>query len=166
MCCPIGLKLGGDFRLVSQISVHVLVSRFFLYCNQTKQKYRNSKNPCLTKLAFSLPCRVQLIWNLVGTSGQVLGIVWYVCFVYLIVCLHFVNINKENTLYGSFGRLQVKSFKTWWKSSPNPNTQSWVLFCRIDHLFMFYGCKQTAQFSAILKKGHQYGYQMKGLGLG
>jgi hypothetical protein len=34
---------------------------------------------------------------------------------------------------------------------------------------LFYGCKQTAQFGAILKKklkGHQYRYQMKGLGLG
>jgi hypothetical protein len=34
---------------------------------------------------------------------------------------------------------------------------------------MFYGCKQTARFGAILKKtlkGHQYGYQMKGLGPG
>jgi hypothetical protein len=38
---PIGLKLGGDLGLVSQISVHVLFSRFeyFLYCKQTnKQK--------------------------------------------------------------------------------------------------------------------------------
>jgi hypothetical protein len=32
----IELKLGGDLGLVSQISVHVLVSRFdfFLYCNR------------------------------------------------------------------------------------------------------------------------------------
>jgi hypothetical protein len=37
---PIGLKLGGDLGLVSQISVHVLVSRFdyFLFCKQTKEK--------------------------------------------------------------------------------------------------------------------------------
>jgi hypothetical protein len=36
---PIELKLGGDLALVSQISVHVLVSRFdyFLYCKQTKE---------------------------------------------------------------------------------------------------------------------------------
>ena len=40
------------------------------------------------------------------------------------IFLHFVNINKENTLYGSFGRLRVKSFETWWMSSLNPNTQS------------------------------------------
>ena len=35
---PIEAKLGGDLGLVSQISVHVLVSRFdyFLYCKQTK----------------------------------------------------------------------------------------------------------------------------------
>jgi hypothetical protein len=34
------LKLAGDLGLVSQISVHVLVSRFFifLYCKQTKEK--------------------------------------------------------------------------------------------------------------------------------
>jgi hypothetical protein len=39
----------------------------------------------------------------------------------------------------------------------------------IHSLFMFYGYKRTAQFGAILKKtlkGHQYGYQMKGIGLG
>jgi hypothetical protein len=37
---PIGLKLSGDLGLVSQISVHVLVSRFvyFSYCKQTKEK--------------------------------------------------------------------------------------------------------------------------------
>jgi hypothetical protein len=38
---PIGLKHGEDLGLVSQISVHVLVSRFdwFLYCKQiNKQK--------------------------------------------------------------------------------------------------------------------------------
>ena len=122
---PIGLKLSGDLGLVSQISVHVLVSRFdcFLYCKQTKEQQKR-QNRGFTKLAFSPPCRVRLIWNLVGTSGQVLGIVWYVCFVYIIVCLHFVNINKENTLYGSFGHLPVKSFETWWMSLPNPNSQS------------------------------------------
>jgi hypothetical protein len=34
---------------------------------------------------------------------------------------------------------------------------------------MFYGCEQTVQFIYILKKTlkfHQYGYLMKGLGLG
>jgi hypothetical protein len=37
---PIELKLGGDLGLVSEISVHVLVSRFdyFLYCKQTKER--------------------------------------------------------------------------------------------------------------------------------
>jgi hypothetical protein len=37
---PIELKLGEDLGLVSQISVHVLVSRFdyFLYCKQTKER--------------------------------------------------------------------------------------------------------------------------------
>ena len=153
---PIGLKLSGDLGLVSQISVHVLVSRFdyFLYCKQTKERKnrQNRENHGFTKLAFSPPFQVRLIWNLVGTSGQVLGIVWYVCFVYIIVCLHFVNVNKENTLYGSFGRLRVKSFETWWMSSPKPNTQSCVFFCWFDGLFMFYGYKQTARFGAILKK--------------
>jgi hypothetical protein len=34
------MKLGGDLGLVSQISVHVLVSSFdcFLYCKQTKEQ--------------------------------------------------------------------------------------------------------------------------------
>jgi hypothetical protein len=62
---PIGLKLGGDLGLVSQISVHVLVSRFdyFLFCKQTKEqeKRRNRENRGFTKLAFSQPCRVRLI---------------------------------------------------------------------------------------------------------
>jgi hypothetical protein len=40
MRSTIGLKLSGDLGLVSQISVHVLVSRFdyFLYCKQTKEQ--------------------------------------------------------------------------------------------------------------------------------
>jgi hypothetical protein len=39
----------------------------------------------------------------------------------------------------------------------------------IHCLFMFYGYKQTARFGTILKKtlkGHEYGYQMKDIGLG
>jgi hypothetical protein len=36
----------------------------------------------------------------------------YVSLVYSIVCLHFVNINKGNTLYGLFAHLWVKSFET------------------------------------------------------
>jgi hypothetical protein len=37
---PIELKLSGDLGLVSQISVHVMVSTFdyFLYCKQTKEQ--------------------------------------------------------------------------------------------------------------------------------
>jgi hypothetical protein len=123
MRSPIELKLGWDLGLVSQISVHVLVSRFdyFFYCKQTKEqeKRQNGENRGFTKLVF----QVWLIWNLVGTSGQVLGIVWYVCFVYIIVCLHFVNINKEITLYGFLGCLFIKCFETWWMSSPIPNSQ-------------------------------------------
>ena len=61
----IGLKLGGDLELVSQISVHVLVSRFdcFLYCKQTKEQKNAeiAKIAVLKKLAFSPPCRVRLI---------------------------------------------------------------------------------------------------------
>jgi hypothetical protein len=54
---PIELKLGGVLGLVSQISVHVLVSRFdyFLYCKQTKE-HKKHENRGFTKLAFSQPC--------------------------------------------------------------------------------------------------------------
>jgi hypothetical protein len=49
MRSPIELKLGEDLGLVSQISVHVLVSRFdyFLYCKQTKEQ----KTAKITKIA-------------------------------------------------------------------------------------------------------------------
>jgi hypothetical protein len=54
MCSPIELKLGGDLGLVSQISMHVLVSRFdyLLYCKQTKE-HKKCENRGFTKLAFS-----------------------------------------------------------------------------------------------------------------
>jgi hypothetical protein len=153
---PIGLKLSGNFGLVSQISLHVLVLKFvyFLYCKQTKEQKirRNRENRSFTKLAFSPSCQVWLIWNLVGTSVQVLGIVWYVCFVYIIVCLHFVNINKEITLYGFLSRLCIKCFKTWWTSSPIPNSQCCKAVFLIHCLFMFYGYKQTSRFGGNLKK--------------
>jgi len=62
---PIELKLGGDLGLVSQISVHVLFSRFdyFLYCKQTKERKnrQNRENHGFTKLAFSPPFQVRLI---------------------------------------------------------------------------------------------------------
>jgi hypothetical protein len=62
---PIELKPGGDLGLVSQISVHVLVSRFdyFLYCKQTKEceNCENHENRGFTKLAFSPPFQVRLI---------------------------------------------------------------------------------------------------------
>ena len=135
---PIELKLGGDLGLVSEISVHVLFSRFdyFLYCKQTKERKnrQNRENHGFTKLAFSPPFQVRLIWNLVGTSGQVLGIVWYVCFVYIIVCLHFVNVNKEIRRYGFLSRLFIKCFETWWMSSPIPNSQ----FCRASFLNLLF----------------------------
>jgi hypothetical protein len=48
---PIELKLGGDLGLVSQISVHVLVSRFYFlfYCKQTKAQ-KNAKIAKITIL--------------------------------------------------------------------------------------------------------------------
>jgi hypothetical protein len=56
---PIELKLGRDLGLVSQISVHLLVSRFvyFLYCKQTKEQKKNTirQNRSFTKFAFSPP---------------------------------------------------------------------------------------------------------------
>jgi hypothetical protein len=59
---PIELKLGGDLGLVSQISEHVLVSRFdyFLYCKQTKDREKR-ENCGFTELAFSPPFQVRLI---------------------------------------------------------------------------------------------------------
>jgi hypothetical protein len=119
MRSPIGLKLGGDLTLVSQISLHVLVSRFdcFSYYKQTKEQ-KTCENRGFTKRVFSAvasPIDLKLGRdNRTSTRNSV------VC----LFCLYFVNINKENTLYGSFVRLQVKSFETWWMSSPNPNTQS------------------------------------------
>jgi hypothetical protein len=65
MRSPIELKLGGDLGLVSQISVHVLVSRidYFLYFKQTKEQKtcQSHENHGFTKLAFSPPFQVQLI---------------------------------------------------------------------------------------------------------
>jgi hypothetical protein len=62
---PIGLKPGRDLQLVSQISVHVLVSRFdsISYCKQTKeqQNRRNRKNRDFRKLEIPPPFQVRLI---------------------------------------------------------------------------------------------------------
>jgi hypothetical protein len=62
---PIELKLGGDLGLVSQISMHVLVSRFdyFSYFKQAnKQKTRrNRENHGFRKLEFSPLFQVRLI---------------------------------------------------------------------------------------------------------
>jgi hypothetical protein len=51
-------QLGGDLGLVSQISMHDLVSRFdcFLYCKQTKER-KNAKIAVLQNLRFL--CRAE-----------------------------------------------------------------------------------------------------------
>jgi hypothetical protein len=152
----IKLKLGGDLGLVSQISMHVLVSRFdyFLFCKQTKERKNreNRENHSFTKLALSPPFQVRLILNLVGTSGQVLGIVWYVCFVYIIVCLHFVNVNKEITLkdFSAVSSSNVLKLGGCLQPSLTHNVVKPVFL--IHRLFMFYGYKQMARFGANLKK--------------
>jgi hypothetical protein len=51
---PIELKLGGDVGLVSQISVHVLVSRFYQTNKQNKR--RNRKKNVLENLS----CDIQM----------------------------------------------------------------------------------------------------------
>jgi hypothetical protein len=58
---PIGLKLGGDLGLVSQISVHVLVSRFdcFSFCKQTKEQ-KNAKIAVLQNVFSAMPCLIDL----------------------------------------------------------------------------------------------------------
>jgi hypothetical protein len=59
---PIELKLGGDLGLVSQISVHVLVSRFeyFSYCKQIKEQKnaKIAKIAVVQNFAFSPPFQV------------------------------------------------------------------------------------------------------------
>jgi hypothetical protein len=120
---PIGLKLGGDLGLVSQISVHVLVSRFFFIFTVNKQRTKKSRKSRFYKTCvFSIvpsPIDLKLGGDIrTSTRNSVFR------FVSIVVYIHFVNINKENTLYGSFGRLRVKSFETWLMSSPHPITQS------------------------------------------
>jgi hypothetical protein len=135
VCCPIGLKLGGDLGLVSQISVHVLVSRFV--CFYTVNKQKNKKTPESPKSLFyktcvfsAVPSPIDLkLGGYIRTSTRNSVVCSFILFVY-IVCLHFVNINKENTLYGFLGRLFIKCFGTWWMSSPIPNSQ----FCRASFL--------------------------------
>ena len=47
-----------------------------------------------------------------------------VCLFCLYYCVFtFLNINKENTLYGSFAH---QYFETWWMTSPKTNAQSCV----------------------------------------
>jgi hypothetical protein len=61
----IELKLGGDLRLVSQISVPALISRLsrlFTSCKQTNKETReNRKNRGFRKLEISPPFKVRLI---------------------------------------------------------------------------------------------------------
>jgi hypothetical protein len=139
-------------RLACKFCFHNLT--VFLCCKQTKEE----KNPKSRILQFYKTCIFSTVPSLIDlklggdiwTSNRN-SVVWL--YVYIIVCLHFININinKENTLYEPFGHLRVKSFEIWWMSLPNRNKQSWVFCCWIDHLFMFHGCKQAVQFGAISK---------------
>jgi hypothetical protein len=60
---PIRLKLGGELGLVSQISVHVLVSRFdcFSYCKQTKEQKRPKSRFYKTCIFSAVPSPIDLI---------------------------------------------------------------------------------------------------------
>jgi hypothetical protein len=130
---PIGLKLGEDLGLISQISVHVLVSRFVCFYIVNKQK--NEKTPKSRKSRFYKTCVFSAVLSLIDL--RLGGDIWtstrngVVCLFCLYYCLfHFVNINKENTLYGFLSRLSIKCFEIWWMSLPIPNSQ----FCRASFL--------------------------------
>jgi hypothetical protein len=58
---PVELKLGGDLGLVSQISMHVLVSRFDYFYIVNKQKKKNAKIAVVQNLRFSPTFQVRLI---------------------------------------------------------------------------------------------------------
>jgi hypothetical protein len=58
---------------------------FHIINKQNKKTRRNREKRSFNKLEFSLPYQVRLIWNLVGTSVQVLGIVWFVLYILLFV---------------------------------------------------------------------------------
>jgi hypothetical protein len=135
---PIELKLGGDLGLVSQISVHVLVSRFYYFLIVNKQKKIKNANSWFYKTCVfsTVPSPIDL--KLGGDIQKSTRKSVVCCFVYIIVCLHFVNINKETTLYG--GCLHP---------SLTHNVVKPVFL--IHSLFMFYGYKQTSQFGVILK---------------
>jgi hypothetical protein len=59
---PIGLKLGGDLALVSQIDVRMVWFQdlfvFYIVNKQKNKKRQNCENRGFTKLVFSPPCRV------------------------------------------------------------------------------------------------------------
>jgi hypothetical protein len=76
-------RLGCMFWFQDSIVFHIVKKK--------KKTHQNCKNHDFKKLEISPPFQVRLIWNLVGTSWQVLGKVRYVCFVCFIV-LFFVYI--------------------------------------------------------------------------
>jgi hypothetical protein len=96
---PIELKLGGDLGLVSQISVHVLVSRFdyFLYCKQTKEQKNPRKSRFYKTCVFSAvrsPIDLKLggdIWT--STRNSV------VCLFCLFYCLFTLRKLRNHTLW-------------------------------------------------------------------
>jgi hypothetical protein len=94
---PNELKLGGDLELVSQISVHVLVSRFdcFSYCKQTiKQKNRrNREKHGFRKLEFSPPIDVKPGGDIRTSTRN--SVVTAVCLFCLYYCLFTFRKHKQ-----------------------------------------------------------------------
>jgi hypothetical protein len=127
---PIELKLGGDLGLVSQVNVHVLVSRFdyFLYCKQTKERKNRKKWRFYKTCVFSaVPSPIDLK---LGGDIRTITRNSVVCLFCLYYCLFTFRKRKQRKhtlwiIWPSAGQI----FETWWMSSPKPNTQSCVFFC-------------------------------------
>jgi hypothetical protein len=106
------LKLGGDLGLISQISMHDLVSRFdyFLYCKQAKEK-KSAKTAILQKLRFSAvpgPIDLKLGGDIRTRTRKSL-----VCLFCLYYCLFIFRKCKQTTLYGFLSHLFIKCLETW-----------------------------------------------------
>ena len=92
------------------------------------------------------------------------------CFDNSIICLHFVNINKQNILHGIFWPYEV------WVLRKLVDTFNSTEYTMLKYYFLksliflcFTDVNKCHWFVYILEKkvkGCQYGYQMKGLGLG